>query len=702
MSFRNMSAFFLSGICVGFSAIFATSTDVQAAEEPRIFWEINNRFAPFETLRLIDGGLADRLFSEWAFDEEHSAIDWHKQKWERGLLHQRPDEGNLRGASPYAEFLGKPELHWDAENEEHHELILKYAREETDPEATVSISLWSNYAGGCTWEVDGFESLASQPVPCETPIKARIPLSGANVTLTTENGSHQSFLEPEHLVIVGFGGSYGAGEGNPDRPTRWKKDLVPPENTVRWLHNRQNYENGGEAAWLDDDCHRSFFSQQTLTALSLASEYKHRFVSFLHYACTGADIFFGHLAPQGDPGLSDGYSKYAQINAAIRDLCRRPLNLYWDYPDVQSRLMSEYGITQTIDLSKFAAEMRNGFDGTSSFFQDEIYRNNSTYSPYPKSGVLDCPEKYLRAPDLVLLEAGGNEIGFSSLVQFWIVPHSFKLDFLRDELIPEICPEPSNRFNTEDINERCGKSSFSIRELRRGVSGDEEQENSGRLIDQFDYYYAQVSSKLKISPKQIVQILYPDPLRDDGFDGEQSLNCRDEVDLVEGLYGDLSEGNAGYFSGSPWEAIKSAAPGNFFLDPARDKLLSEWNFNMLRRESVCLLNQANDLRSSIVKAANRNGVGLVEEVAEAFVGHSFNRGGRIGLPSHTREFFPHEWEPYIFDEDGRAVRTSNDSYLTQSQGNRKNYYGTAHPNLLGHALIANAVIQSEELGRALD
>ncbi|MEO1457991.1 MAG: hypothetical protein AAFV49_10605 [Pseudomonadota bacterium] len=594
-------------------------------------------------------------------------MDWHRRLWE----HQdRP----LAQGSPYAEFVGPTQnsaLPWLQEAEIHNPQVLRYIRDEDQKHATIRVSVRADLDGTCAWSGAG---LKPDPKPCRVWQRTQIALAGDRVSVQAAGQSYEEHLSPEHLVIVGMGGSYGAGEGNPDRPTRWKPDFMPDRASFGWLHNSKHYVGGteGAAAWLDNDCHRSFFGYQNLVALALASEDPHRFVTFLHYACTGADFFFGHLAPQGSPGPADdrGFNRHAQINSAIRELCRESATEYVDF--------NAPG-TEEIDLSKFV--MGNGFTGKAGGSQDAIYRSDARTRADTKSGILDCPPGALRVPDLLLLEAGGNEIGFSSLVQFWIVPHSWTLNRVQEAVLPRICPGHAHRgIVGSDVDEYCDKEPYGVDELIKGRAGE------GALDQQFDYFFETVRFYLKIEKDRIVHKLYPDPLRNRR---DANPDCKNMTEL-DAFPGD----NSGSNPDSAWNALKATVPGGRVIGIRDDE------FNLLPQETACLFTQVEELRNVMRAAAERHDVRLVEGTRDAFVDNDWTKGDKrfIGLPGFAGlGTKPSEWEPYRFEPTGRAIRTSNDSYLTQGQGDRRNYYGTAHPNLLGHVLITGEHLRSDAL-----
>ena len=288
------------------------------AQPPDIQWEITNRFAPFEA-----HDDPEALFATWKLHNGHESWEgWHARRWV---------ESGHRLTSPYAAALaaGRP-THWDPETRQHRDSVLHFIRAEGAPETTVRVRLWAERAGPCAWTLGGTRL---QVADCARGVSARLPLSGAVVTLDLPDGAGVSrFLAPTHRIIVAIGDSYGSGQGNPDLPARWRPGLTLSDGAVAWMTRRGNLARNGAARWLDEPCARSFFSFQSLTALGIASRDPHVFVSFLHHACSGAEIFDGLLSPQKAPGETPGYNRLSQLNAVIRELCLAPTTDYAPTP----------------------------------------------------------------------------------------------------------------------------------------------------------------------------------------------------------------------------------------------------------------------------------------------------------------------------------------------------------------------------------
>lgn len=205
-------------------------------------------------------------------------------------------------------------------------------------------------------------------------------------------------------MIAGLGDSIGSGEGNPDEPVQFDKEhltygriILAREGWFKWPRRLTGYpRRGGHwdqifdrrfedagAGWLDEACHRSLYSYQARVALQLAVENDQRAVTFVSFACTGADtldgIFLNSKVRECAPGKDVRIA--SQLSALSRELCRR---------DTETASLSK-------EISAIIPEIR-------SYSED-------------KRKIFRCPgNDFLRKPDLLLVSLGGNDIGFSEMV----------------------------------------------------------------------------------------------------------------------------------------------------------------------------------------------------------------------------------------------------------------------------------------------
>jgi uncharacterized delta-60 repeat protein len=106
------------------------------------------------------------------------------------------------------------------------------------------------------------------------------------------------------ILIVSIGDSNAAGEGNP--MTNLITDNPPPD------------------IWWDRNCHRSSFSGHAFTAARIEAADPHSSVTFLSFACSGAEILKGLVLEY--EGIENPGTEYAlpfsQLNSVMRHLCR--------------------------------------------------------------------------------------------------------------------------------------------------------------------------------------------------------------------------------------------------------------------------------------------------------------------------------------------------------------------------------------------
>ena len=77
------------------------------------------------------------------------------------------------------------------------------------------------------------------------------------------------------IVVLSLGDSLAAGEGNPDVP-------------------------GHDPVWVEAECHRSMNSPHAVAARKLEDRDPHSSVTYIAYACTGAEIYDGLINDQYD------------------------------------------------------------------------------------------------------------------------------------------------------------------------------------------------------------------------------------------------------------------------------------------------------------------------------------------------------------------------------------------------------------------
>jgi len=261
----------------------------------------------------------------------------------------------------------------------------------------------------CVWRLQSTSSPRSAAKsierPCVSPVQFDIPYpKGADLSVSI-NGqiSAATKVRVEDALIVGLGDSYGSGEGNPDRPVRWRDDRAAsfgqfatgirldgyPERLSASIAYAGRSVHGPSAFWLSQPCHRSLYSYQLRVALQLALEHPHRAVTFVGLSCSGAEIASGLLMPRKGVESVPAPPRRSQIGELAVAQCGGR-----DYE------------TRTYGPSFTSGGAVPALDGLT---------------------LERCPPKRARKIDLILLSAGGNDVGFAQLVAYAILKNETPL-----------------------------------------------------------------------------------------------------------------------------------------------------------------------------------------------------------------------------------------------------------------------------------
>jgi hypothetical protein len=221
------------------------------------------------------------------------------------------------------------------------------------------------------------------------------------------SGDSSERLFVDNLIIVGIGDSMASGEGNPDVPVTLHPDtgIAPAYDENELLQSKPTFDLRvgvprretlhAPALWIDRRCHRSIYSWQARVALGVAlTEPQHHSVTFLSYACSGAEVLPGLLYPwEGREVISrnflkgDGQSrlKRPQIDAVIDEFCRD-----------RAAASSNYLFKERLDPN------------------DEYVKDK--HIPRDRVRLLSCAKDRMRPIDLLLVDIGVNDVGFGRLL----------------------------------------------------------------------------------------------------------------------------------------------------------------------------------------------------------------------------------------------------------------------------------------------
>lgn len=297
-------------------------------------------------------------------------------------------------------------------------------------------------AGECMWiwrARTAAGKIESRKQSCKNKLTiARVPFSldraasGVAVNVKLPDGSELSDpnVVVEDLLITALGDSFASGESNPDRPVKFSasremlydpsmlrdevatRSLKPAEQSYstasadkgdpRLLPRRLLEDEEKElvfkltsaefqaafdrraAHWLSADCHRSQYGYPFRVGLELTLENRHRAVTLLSFACSGAEVteglFVDMKAREGKPD---------KVRAAFDQL---------------SDLICRGG----------AAARTRSTSYTLPFFK----AGSTAIEPRTVSQRWCPPEQRKRPIDLVLLSIGGNDVGFGGLAAY--------------------------------------------------------------------------------------------------------------------------------------------------------------------------------------------------------------------------------------------------------------------------------------------
>ncbi|MCA0922960.1 hypothetical protein [Pseudooceanicola nanhaiensis] len=704
----------LISLCI----FFGLAPRVGLTEGASLSWEVANRFGPFEAYRDI-GKDPVAIFNIWKMNPNKRFEDWHRDLWQ-----SHEDNGSDTFVSPYAELIraapdNRKNALWDSVKDMHRERIAALAR----GRGPIKISATSVItAESCVWQFEGHEA---QTAPCQNHM-FEVDLSdpAGMLVVKSHDGvqSAEARIEVKHRLIVGLGESYSAGQGNPDIPARWAAwtpETRPETLDVNWLKKPRKFlENGSaEARWLDAECYRSFFNYETLTALKIASDEPHSFVSFLHYACSGAEVFDGLLNPQGIPKDSNRandfgqkekpswYHARSQLHSMIMDLCSNPGDVR-PYP----RVLRDKLIPRNQSHLRHAFLRHNNFTGEveprhiDGSFKTRTYaahRNSDEWGDkvgeaYPTDGLPAC-DGQLAKPDLVLLGIGGNDGGFESIVRYYVVPNTYKMGIFNYIAAGEICPQSRNLGINKVARRACGLKPYNTGALVPGTKNWRcANSRCQPLQERLVIAYEAIINLTGITADRLVTPVYPDPFRSSDL---PLIPLDEELPNYAGLREKgrgpvLQHGKDGAAAGgqapNPLSQWNAAALG---LGKARP-IAREWSFDITRQEAELILREAEGIRSQQRDAAKRTGVSLVLGTRDSFLSSPWTAGqhGQLANAPPPNNWDPSEWEPYAYEARARAARTYNDSVMTQQDLDEEvDFRGAAHPNLTGHRLLAQTI-----------
>jgi hypothetical protein len=307
--------------------------------------------------------------------------------------------------------------------------------------------------------------------------------AGANVSVKVI-GSNQPVppvtIKVVDLLVLGMGDSFGAGVGNPDKPTAI--DQSPQKGLFGWdtpdkvLPARLGSANseasvssvdGASAQWLDQRCYRSQYGQQFRTALHLSVALPHQSVTYLDLACDGARIIEGLLYPkdldsgypdfQNIPGFS--YPPFADPHDVLesdfdqRNIMPQPQLGYASYLLCRDRTKLKtvnYQIAFAKSARQCAAEKTSV--GIKICEYDDPRYQRAAYLKSWHLNVCGSRDDLSRHVDLLFLSVGGNDIGFAPMVAYAVISNQGLFQTARAWLAKEVGMLHNGKIGAQRIN----------------------------------------------------------------------------------------------------------------------------------------------------------------------------------------------------------------------------------------------------------
>jgi hypothetical protein len=254
-------------------------------------------------------------------------------------------------------------------------------------------------ARNCSWTMTpAGNQLNLEPVtakgPCHESQTFEIPYpDGAEVMLFVDGAlAGRTDIRVEDVFIVGLGDSFASGEGNPDVAAAFtdERDVSYgespggialdgyPTRPGNWdkIGDAEFLDNG--AKWWNAPCHRSLYSHQFRAALQLAIEQPRRAVTFVSFACAGAEITLGLMLQYKGTEWAPHPPDRPQVSAVARTQCG-------------NAAAKEKKYQYTYSLNGKVPELNDIF-------------------------IMTCDRSKARKIDLLMLSIGGNDVGFARLV----------------------------------------------------------------------------------------------------------------------------------------------------------------------------------------------------------------------------------------------------------------------------------------------
>ena len=367
-----------------------------AAAEAKIEWEIENRFryfkraSDFREIAKVYNILKKTTPKPTALQLERALEKATTDGTFNGIT--GGDIRNGWAASIFLHTCGRSSHH------DHASCQMANGDEYLKPQKANLIFRLTNPADSpCEWRLDGV-TVATKPCSAEV-IADNVTYDQAHIleVHTAFQGTISASIAMKDTLVLSFGDSFSAGEGNPEQPVAFDagnysdyrgsskvngivQTFPVRESMAGLIAGDRHFFQDLAASWTNTQCHRSLYSQHTKAALHWALEHPHVSVTYANYSCTGAEVYEGILnAWWARDDVGDSFFDDApQMVKALRDLCDDPKpfsNTQWSRGD------------------------RN----------DNHFNGNAANIP-------ECKTLIAKKISALLLSIGGNDVGFARMI----------------------------------------------------------------------------------------------------------------------------------------------------------------------------------------------------------------------------------------------------------------------------------------------
>jgi hypothetical protein len=498
--------------------------------------------------------------------------------------------------------------------------------------------------------------------PCNVRVSLLVPNEQTVALAVTGDptGNASENVRVDNLIIAGLGDSMASGEGNPDVPVRLDPytGVAPAYDENKLLKNERTFDlaigvprrqnANAPALWIDRRCHRSIYSWQARVAIGVAlTEPQHRSVTFVSYACSGSQVLPGLLYPwEGHEFVApnsltpDARRRLnrPQIDAVIDELCRD-----------NAAPPSDYSFGTLLDP------------------HDDYVQSN--HIPRDKVKLRSCANGRMRSIDLLLVDIGVNDVGFTSLI--------------------------ANMFVTNGSQHYPGQISYSADTVRKIAGVIDFNAGTQRLSQakpRFEALHAVIKSRLALRDGDESRVLFA------SYPSIVSATANGDLCPTGRASMTVSE----IFEAQPEEVIKQADDfTERHMLPALAQYAAPWTYVQGHRSRYV----GHGYCATATGGPNESGTGTAEITNMPYLVLSGGDGNwQFYNPSSA--FFPYE-------SRARWIRSFNDDYMiinysktapvspeNPAQFNnpidlaRAPTGGPMHPTAEGHTYIADAVIQA--------